>query len=141
MLNLLLGLHRDVLAGKVDGGLEAVNFSVFPLSYVVRLVVTYPRSATGEFLDARVVYFVEAALKGYFIGCFSPDLNVIFIVYLLQPFPLFLKDMAFTAISLSHIGTTQVFLTVATFPLSGLPPLTDGGPEPLPYVGIYDRKF
>lgn len=99
-----------------------MDVSVFPFSYVVRLVVTYPRSVTGEFLDASVVYFVDAAIKGYFIGCFSLDLNVTFIVYLLQPFPLFLKNMDFTAKSLSHMVTTPVFLTVATFPLSGLPP-------------------
>lgn len=142
MLNLLLGLHRDVLIGEVGGGLEVVDVSVFPLSYVVRLVVTYPRSATGEFLEARVVHFVDAALKGYFIGCFSPDLNVTFIVYLLQPFPLFLKDMAFTFIFLSIIGTTSVFPTDLMSPLFGLPPpLKDGVGQSLLYVCTYDRNF
>lgn len=45
---------------EVDEILEVVDVSVFPLSYVVRLVVTLPRSTTGEYLDAIVVYFVDA---------------------------------------------------------------------------------
>ena len=71
-----------------------------------------------ELLDAGVNYFVDTASKGYFIGRFSSDLNVTSIVYLFQPFPLLLKDIVVTAISLSHMGTTPVFLTVVVFPLS-----------------------
>lgn len=63
------------------------------------------------------------------------------ILYFFQPFPLFLKDIVLIAISLSHMGTTPVLLTVAVFLLSGFPPLTDGGQEPLPYEGIGDRIF
>lgn len=40
------------------------------------------------------------------------------ILYFFQPFPLFLKDIVLIAISLSHMGTTPVFLTVVVFPLS-----------------------
>lgn len=44
------------------------------------------------------------------------------ILYFFQPFPLFLKDIVLIAISLLHMGTTPVFLTVAVFLLSGFPP-------------------
>lgn len=118
MLLLRFELHRDVLTSEVEEILEVVDVSVFPLSYVVRFVVTRPRSPAGEFLDAGVDCFSDAASKGYFIGRYSSDLNVTFIVYLLHPFPLFLKDMAFTAISLSHMGTTPMLLTVVMLSLS-----------------------
>ena len=63
------------------------------------------------------------------------------ILYCFQPISLFLKDIVLTAISLSHMGTTSVFLAVMAFLFSGLPPLRDGVQESLPCGGICDRVF
>ena len=66
--------------------------------------------------------------------------KVIFIRYFFQPLSLSLKDMAFTFIFLSVIGTTPAFPTVM-FLLFVLPPLKDGVGQFLPYVCTDDRNF
>lgn len=92
------------------------------------------------FCPTYIFYYFDNISKLVFAAPYP--IKVIFIRYFFQPLSLSLKDMAFTFIFLSVIGTTPAFPTDMMFLLFALPPpLKDGVGQSLLYVCTYDRNF
>ena len=79
---------------------------------------------SGEYPERidDVAYRGVVAVELHFWLLVTYPIKVIFIRYFFQPLSLSLKDMAFTFIFLSVIGTTSAFPTDLMSPLFGLPP-------------------
>ena len=97
---------------------------------------------SGEFLDAGIVHFVDAVAKGrfpnFFLSRFQNNVHHILLpAFFFAPEGYAIYSQIF--VTHGHNPGVSDCCDVSSFRIT--PPLTDGGQEPLPFVGIGDRIF